>query len=44
MKRITVFITLLQFRRLTALATQQGRPFAEVLRRAIDVFLAQYDT
>lgn len=44
MKRINVHITIPQHAALVALSTQMGRPFAELLRHAIDVYLDQVRT
>jgi hypothetical protein len=41
MKRISVMLSVPQFQALTALAKRLGLSFSEVLRRAIDAYLAQ---
>lgn len=43
MKRISLFLSLRQIKRLKALSLSEGLGFAELIRRAIDSFLASYD-
>ena len=41
MKRISLMLSIPQFNALTALATKLGLSFSEVLRRALDDYLAR---